>query len=215
MSEEPRPEWLPPKAPGAQAPREWHSVPEPDPLPAAEPRPEHAAGGEAARPSPLGSVAGGGAAEPGAAPPTPGRGPAVTDRRDWWRAGGAPARPAGGPVPMAARGAARPAGNGQALASLVLGIAGLVLFFAAGFGLVFVLNLPCSIMAWAFGVQGRRKVDRGETAERRGMAQAGMVLGIVGTVIGGLAIIAWALGFLLSDELRDQFQREWERRQNA
>ena len=77
------------------------------------------------------------------------------------------------------------------------------------FGLVFVLNLPCSIMAWAFGVQGRRKVDRGETAERRGMAQAGMLLGIVGTVIGGLAIIAWALGFLLSDE------REWERRQNA
>jgi hypothetical protein len=213
MSEEPAPEWLPPKAPGGHPPRTWHNVPEPG-------------SGESAPGAPWAESDSGEPAAGGFAAPRPVAGerrdealggapfPTERDARDWWRTDRAGGRSAAAsalaPVPVS-----RSAGNGQALASLLLGIAGLVLFFASGFGLVFVLNLPCSIMAWVFGVQGRRKVARGETTERGGMAQAGMVLGIVGTVIGGLAIIAWALGFLLSDDLRDQFQREWERRQSA
>jgi len=106
-------------------------------------------------------------------------------------------------------------GNGHAVAALGLGIAGLVLFLVSGFGLVFILNLPCSILAWMLGVTGMRRVDRGETTARRGMAQAGMLLGVIGTVIGGLAIVAWALGFIFSEELRDEFQREWDRRQRS
>jgi hypothetical protein len=62
-------------------------------------------------------------------------------------------------------------------------------------------------------VQGKRKVERGETTERRGMAQAGLALGVVGTIVGGLAIVGWALGFLLSEELRDEFQRQWDEQQ--
>ncbi|MGI8595312.1 MAG: DUF4190 domain-containing protein [Solirubrobacteraceae bacterium] len=106
-------------------------------------------------------------------------------------------------------------GNGHAVAALSLGIAGLVLFLLSGFGLVFILNLPCSVLAWIFGRAGMRRVDDGETTARRGMAQAGMLLGVVGTVIGGLAIVAWALGFVFSEELRDEFQREWDRRQRG
>lgn len=97
------------------------------------------------------------------------------------------------------------------MASLILGIAGLVLFvFPAGFGLVFVFNLPCSIAAWVMGVRGRRRVDRGETHEHRGMAQAGIVLGIVGVVLGVLAIIGWALAIALSDDVRDELRRGFE-----
>jgi hypothetical protein len=181
--------WLPPLAPGAQAPRRWHTVPEPSTPAGRSPpsAPEAALGPNASSAAPTAS------------------GPDDA----WWRdqrgASGAAPATFGGPL------AAPVATNGHAVAALTLGIAGLVLFFASGFGLVFVLNLPCSVLAWVFGLRGMRRVDRGETAQRRGMAQAGMVLGVVGTVAGGLAIIGWTLGFLLSDELRDELQREWDR----
>ena len=183
MSEDAHSEWLPPEAPGAKPPRRWESMPE---APEATPY---------VPPQPV-------AAARAPAPAT-----------DWWRDEGQqpathPQAPWGGAVP-----AARSAGNGAAVASLILGIAGLVLFLVAGFGLLFILNLPCSVLAWILGVQAKRKVDRGETTERRGMAQAGIALGIIGTVVGGLAIIAWALGFIFSDELRDSFQREWDKQQ--
>jgi uncharacterized membrane protein len=97
------------------------------------------------------------------------------------------------------------------MASLVLGIAGLVLFVFGGFGLAFIFNLPCSVLAWVFGVQAQRKVDRGEVLGRRSMAQTGMVLGIVGVVLGVLAIIAWALAITLDDELQRRLERRLKR----
>ena len=50
--------------------------------------------------------------------------------------------------------------NSAAVAALVLGISGVALtvLFA---GWLFFLALPCSVLAWIFGVQGKRKVDRG------------------------------------------------------
>ena len=196
MSEEAgRPQWLPPQALGAQPPRQWHTVDEPPP-------------GEA--PPTLGAPAGATDAPTGIEAPAPAG-------ADWWRQGdpgAGSARAAAYPPARGMRALATP-GNGHAVASLSLGIAGLVLFFASGFGLVFILNLPCSILAWMFGVTGMRRVDSGETTARRGMAQAGMLLGVIGTVIGGLAIVAWALGFIFSEELRDEFQREWDRRQRS
>jgi drug/metabolite transporter (DMT)-like permease len=134
--------------------------------------------------------------------------PAIAPR-EWWRQSGSPI--AGHPGAVVAR--VRPR-NTHAVAALVFGIAGIV-FLVAGAGLLFIFNLPCSVLAWSFGRAGMRRVDRGETAERRGMAQAGMILGIVGTVVGAVAIVSWALGFVFSDELRDQFRREWERQQNG
>jgi hypothetical protein len=102
-------------------------------------------------------------------------------------------------------------GNTQAIWSLITGIAGLVLFvFPAGFGLVFVFNLPASIAAWVLGVQGRRRVDTGKTHEHGGKAHAGFVLGVIGVVIGVLAIIGWALAIALSDEVRDELRRAFD-----
>ncbi len=200
MSEEAgRPEWLPPQAPGAQPPREWHSV---EDAPPAQPPPV------------LGGPASASEVPTGMEAPTP-------LGTDWWKRGDPRMNPgpaAAHPATQGTRAAAAPT-NGHAVAALSLGIAGLVLFFLSGFGLVFILNLPCSVLAWMFGVRGMRRVDRGETTARRGMAQAGMLLGILGTVIGALAVVAWALGLIFSEELRedlrDEFQREWDRRQRG
>jgi len=84
------------------------------------------------------------------------------------------------------------------VASIALGGAGLFLLVMVGFGLLFFLNLPCSILAWIFGVQGKRVVDRGESPQHRGLAQAGMITGIVGVALGVLALIAWILVFTLA-----------------
>ena len=100
--------------------------------------------------------------------------------------------------------------NSAAVAALVLGISGLALtvLFA---GWLFFIALPCSVLAWIFGVQGKRKVDRGEVATQRGMAKAGQVLGIAGVVLGILAIIFWVVlffGFGIEiEELEDQLGR--------
>jgi hypothetical protein len=98
------------------------------------------------------------------------------------------------------------------MASLVLGIAGLVTFvYPAGFGLVFVINLPCSVLAWVFGVQAMRADDPGSAARQRSRAQAGKVIGIVGVILGVLAIVAWGLAIGLDDELRHRLIHELEK----
>ena len=101
--------------------------------------------------------------------------------------------------------------NTSAVAALVLGISGvgLTIMFA---GWLFFVAIPCSILAWIFGVQGKRKVDSGEVKTQRGMAQAGLVLGIVGVVLGILAIIFWVVLFfglgLDFEEFQDEIERE-------
>jgi hypothetical protein len=80
--------------------------------------------------------------------------------------------------------------NGKAVAAMVLGIVGLF-FLVSGLGIVFFVNLPCSILAWILGVQGKRRVDRGETTKGDGMAKTGLWTGLVGTVLGVLAIVIW------------------------
>ena len=91
--------------------------------------------------------------------------------------------------------------------ALILGITALLAFFGARFGLVFVFNLPPAIAAWIIGVDARRKVDRGETTEGASAAQAGIVLGIVGTLLGVLAIVGWTLALALSPEVRHDLPR--------
>ena len=108
--------------------------------------------------------------------------------------------------------------NSAAVAALVLGISGVALtvLFA---GWLFFLALPCSILAWIFGIQGKRKVDRGEVRTQRGMAKAGQALGIVGVVLGILLIVFWVVLFfgygIEFQELEDQLGRPavsmWQR----
>ena len=64
--------------------------------------------------------------------------------------------------------------NSLGIASLVLGI---VSFFCVG--------LFAGVVAIILGAQGRKAADEGR-ATNKGMATAGMILGIVGTVIVGI-----------------------------
>jgi hypothetical protein len=104
------------------------------------------------------------------------------------------------PPPAAPRQADPQGRSPSELWSLILGIAGLVLFvFPAGFGLVFIFNLPASIMAWVLGAKGRPG------------SRTGMFLGIAGVVLGVLAIVAWAVAIASSQALRDELRRAFER----
>lgn len=91
--------------------------------------------------------------------------------------------PAPRPIPVQAQ------GNG-AVASLVLGIVGLSLLLIS-FGLLSFLTLPVSATGWGLGRSARRAADsRG--VPRPAAAQAGEVLGIVGTVLSTVVLAGCA-----------------------
>jgi hypothetical protein len=163
---------------GSERPVEWL----PPQAPGAQPPP----GFDPERPDPL-------AQPPPAAPPSPPQGvggPAPSPQSS--------AQP---PYPLPPAPPSPPR-NDRAVLALLLGVSGMVAFLTARLGLLFFLNLPPAVAAWVIGAQARNKVDRGETSERRGMATAGMVLGIVGTALGVLAMVGWGVGLALSPELR-------------
>jgi hypothetical protein len=103
--------------------------------------------------------------------------------------------------------------NNLAVASLALGVGGLAVFVFSGFGLVFVLNLPPSILAWVLGVRAGRRAARGEVRDRPTMRRWGTVLGIVGTVLGVLAVVLWALAIVLDDDVRHRLIHDLQRSQ--
>jgi hypothetical protein len=75
--------------------------------------------------------------------------------------------------------AARPRLSRVALTSLVNGLAGLV-----------VLPLGCSTAAILFGLWGRRRVARKPGLRGRGVATAGLVLGVLGLALAAVVVIA-------------------------
>ena len=81
---------------------------------------------------------------------------------------------------------ARPSGSGTAVGALVLALAGLCLLIMS-LGLLFLISLPLSVSAWGLGRDARRS---GTSA--RGVARAGEVLGIVGTLMASLALAGCA-----------------------
>jgi hypothetical protein len=115
--------------------------------------------------------------------------------------------------PQYPQAAAAPAPNNLAVASLALGIGGLVMFLLSGFGLVFVLNLPPSILAWVFGARAGRRATRGQVSDRRAIRRWGTILGIVGTVLGVLAIVLWGLAIALDDDVRHRLVHDLQRNQ--
>nr|WP_265564971.1 DUF4190 domain-containing protein [Streptomyces hygroscopicus] len=76
-----------------------------------------------------------------------------------------------------------PPRNGLGVAAMVLGILSVCLFCLYG-----IFSLVLGILAVVFAVKGRKRADQGE-ADNRGQAQAGLVLGIIGIVLG-IAVIA-------------------------
>jgi hypothetical protein len=94
---------------------------------------------------------------------------------------GYPTPPAPGAAPAPPYG--RPATNGMAVASMVLGILGMV-------GMIWIIS---PILALVFGYISKGQIDRsGGALEGRGYAIAGIVLGWVGIVFGILmAVWMW------------------------
>jgi len=80
--------------------------------------------------------------------------------------------------------------NPLAVWSISLGTIGLLLLLIS-LGMI-VVNLPLSIAAWITGARARERPGQAP------MAQAGMVTGIVGTALGTLALVLWAVGAALS-----------------
>lgn len=82
--------------------------------------------------------------------------------------------------------------EGTAVASLVLGIAGIV-----------VCPLICSILAVIFGNQAQAKIRLDPALEGEGMAKAGIILGWIGIGLAALGILAFiavlAAGVTTSD----------------
>ena len=68
---------------------------------------------------------------------------------------------------------------GKATASLVLGIAGLI-----------ICPLICSVLAIIFGTQAKNEIRR-QNLGGYGIAQAGFILGIIGLILGILGAILW------------------------
>lgn len=95
------------------------------------------------------------------------------------------------PAPLASGGSgysAPPAAptNGLAIASLVLGIAGLV-FYVCG---------VASILALVFGYMARNQIDQSGGAQQgRGMAMAGIITGWIGV---GILVIFWLVIIIVS-----------------
>lgn len=106
-------------------------------------------------------------------PPPPVQGPPQQDPRYWGHGPYQP--PPYGPMPVV--GGSRD--HGKATLALALGIGGL----ATGILLV-------SPVAWWFGQQAREEIDAEPYVYgNRGMATAGMVMGIIGTALLGLGLL--------------------------
>jgi hypothetical protein len=78
-------------------------------------------------------------------------------------------------------------GNGFAVASLVLGIVGVVLT------ITFVIGLICDVLAVVFGALGRTKAREGSSTNAS-LATAGMILGLVGLGLLLLLVVLISVG---------------------
>ncbi len=74
--------------------------------------------------------------------------------------------------------------DGQAIASLILGIAGLI-----------ICPLIPSIVAIVLGNQSKARLAADPSLEGEGLARAGVILGWIGVAIGALGIVAAMIAF--------------------
>ncbi|MFG3048057.1 DUF4190 domain-containing protein [Streptomyces sp. NPDC048241] len=82
--------------------------------------------------------------------------------------------------------------NSAGTAALVLGILSIVLFCFYG-----VISIVMGVIAVVLGIQGRKRADRGE-ATNRSQAQAGIVCGVIGIVVGLIALAFVILMYFLA-----------------
>ncbi|MBX9395663.1 DUF4190 domain-containing protein [Streptomyces sp. TRM72054] len=82
----------------------------------------------------------------------------------------------------------RPPQNGMGIAAMVLGIVSCTLFCLYG-----VVSVVTGILAVVFGLKGRKRAESG-VADNHGQAQAGLIMGIIGIVLGLAVIVLIAVG---------------------
>lgn len=85
--------------------------------------------------------------------------------------------------------------NGMAVAALVCGITGVVLGLIP---LFFVAAWALGVLAWVFGVVGRRRAP----------ARGGRTMATWGVVLGVLAIVFGIIGVVIVGDAFDDFDRE-------
>lgn len=96
--------------------------------------------------------------------------------------------------------------NGTAVAGFSLSAtAGGLLVMSAG--LSSIISVICGALGIFYSRRGRDRVDRGETPKHRGLAQAGVVIGIISVVLGVLATIGW-IALFSDDNFWDDLEKE-------
>ncbi|MGW0418462.1 DUF4190 domain-containing protein [Streptomyces sp. NPDC003015] len=81
-----------------------------------------------------------------------------------------------------------PPQNGMGVAAMVLGILSCALFCMYG-----ILSVVLGVLAIVFGIKGRKRAALGE-ATNHGQAQAGFIMGIIGTILGVAVLVLLAIG---------------------
>jgi uncharacterized membrane protein len=92
--------------------------------------------------------------------------------------------------------------NGMGIAAMVLGILSCCLFCLYG-----IVSIVLGILAVIFGIKGKKRVERGE-ANNHGQAQAGLITGVIGIILGVAVIVLLAIGItaaINSDDYDDSY----------
>jgi len=100
--------------------------------------------------------------------------------------------PAAPPVAPTYPAQAAGGGNGIAVAAMVCGIVGIVLAFMPNL-VVSLLGLASAIVSLVLGAQGL-KIAKTRGGEGRGMAMAGLVLGIISCSLAALGLLIFIIG---------------------
>lgn len=88
-------------------------------------------------------------------------------------------------------------GKGFSIAALVMGILGIV---GGWFPIVGYFTLVMAILGIIFGAKGR-KMSAAAEGKASGLATAGLVLGIIGTVLGGIGVLCTTCTLCAAAEL--------------
>jgi hypothetical protein len=105
--------------------------------------------------------------------------------------------------------------NGPAVLGLVLSLSSVGLLVISA-GLSTLVSLGLGIVGLMQGSKGKRLVRDGHTAKHKDLAQAGFVIGVVATVLAGLATLFWigiGIAIAVDESTRDEFQRQLDDRQ--
>jgi hypothetical protein len=92
--------------------------------------------------------------------------------------------------------------NGMGIAAMVLGILSCCLFCLYG-----VVSVVLGILAVVFGIKGRKRVEQG-LADNHGQAQAGLITGIIGIILGVAVLVLLAIGITAAINMDDEYDSD-------